>query len=98
VFYRDNLAKASLNFNKAFIYFDPKDLVRGDFYWASFIQHQKNDLFIYITADCNAHGLPGAFMSLISISFLNEIINEKNIRRRTNFKFFTRKNNSNSKQ
>lgn len=62
-----------------FVYFDPKDVVSGDFYWASSITDTNNDLFIYITADCTGHGVPGAFMSLISISFLNEIINEKNI-------------------
>lgn len=62
-----------------FIYFDPKDVVSGDFYWASQVKHDKNDLFICITADCTGHGVPGAFMSLISISFLNEIINEKKI-------------------
>lgn len=62
-----------------FILFQPKDVVSGDFYWASEVKEDKNDLFIYITADCTGHGVPGAFMSLISISFLNEIINEEKI-------------------
>lgn len=62
-----------------FVYFDPKDVVSGDFYWATSVKNSKNDLFIYITADCTGHGVPGAFMSLISISFLNEIVNEEKI-------------------
>ncbi|MBA2613818.1 MAG: SpoIIE family protein phosphatase [Bacteroidetes bacterium] len=62
-----------------FIFFAPKDVVSGDFYWASSVKENNLDLFIYITADCTGHGVPGAFMSLICISFLNEIINEEKI-------------------
>jgi serine phosphatase RsbU (regulator of sigma subunit) len=62
-----------------FIFFQPKDVVSGDFYWASEVKDGKDDLFIYIIADCTGHGVPGAFMSLISISFFNEIINEEKI-------------------
>jgi serine phosphatase RsbU (regulator of sigma subunit) len=60
-----------------FIFFAPKDIVSGDFYWAHTVKDDKRDLFIYITADCTGHGVPGAFMSLICISFLNEIIHEE---------------------
>lgn len=60
-----------------FIFFAPKDVVSGDFYWAHTVKDNKQDLFIYITADCTGHGVPGAFMSLICISFLNEIIHEE---------------------
>jgi serine phosphatase RsbU (regulator of sigma subunit) len=56
-----------------FIYFNPKDLVSGDFYWASEI----NNKFYFIVADSTGHGIPGAFMSLLNINFLNEAINEK---------------------
>lgn len=58
-----------------FIFYQPKDIVSGDFYW-SVAQHNK---FYIATADCTGHGVPGAFMSLLNISFLNENINERGI-------------------
>ncbi|MFO8234608.1 MAG: SpoIIE family protein phosphatase [Bacteroidales bacterium] len=64
-------------FSDYFILFKPRDIVSGDFYWIT-RKHQK----VYITAaDCTGHGVPGAFMSMLGISFLNEIvgnINKKN--------------------
>jgi serine phosphatase RsbU (regulator of sigma subunit) len=54
-----------------FIYYKPKDIVSGDFYWAQ----PKGDWLYMITADCTGHGVPGAFMSLLNISFLNETLN-----------------------
>ena len=66
-----------------FILFEPKDIVSGDFYWASSIKTAASDggrsLFYFAICDCTGHGVPGAFMSLLNISFLNEAINEKNI-------------------
>jgi serine phosphatase RsbU (regulator of sigma subunit)/antitoxin component YwqK of YwqJK toxin-antitoxin module len=56
-----------------FIYFKPRDIVSGDFYWA-INQHGK---FYIAACDCTGHGVPGAFMSLLNISFLNEIVLEK---------------------
>lgn len=58
-----------------FILFKPKDIVSGDFYWATV----KNDQFYLAACDSTGHGVPGAFMSLLNISFLNEAINERNI-------------------
>ncbi|MGE0567644.1 MAG: SpoIIE family protein phosphatase [Bacteroidia bacterium] len=58
-----------------FIYFKPKDIVSGDFYWAI----KKDKYFFLAVCDSTGHGVPGAFMSLLSISFLNEAINERNI-------------------
>jgi serine phosphatase RsbU (regulator of sigma subunit) len=58
-----------------FIYFQPKDIVSGDFYWAT----KHNDLFYLAVCDSTGHGVPGAFMSLLNIGFLSEAINEKNI-------------------
>lgn len=53
-----------------FILYLPKDIVSGDFYWVN-----ENNNFTYIAvADCTGHGVPGAFMSMLGISFLNEII------------------------
>jgi serine phosphatase RsbU (regulator of sigma subunit) len=58
-----------------FIFFEPKDIVSGDFYWATY-----KDNFIYLAVcDCTGHGVPGAFMSLLSSNLLNEAINEKQI-------------------
>lgn len=59
-----------------FIYFMPKDIVSGDFYWCA----QKNGQFYLALCDCTGHGVPGAFMSLLSISLLNEAINERGIK------------------
>ncbi len=67
----------STNLPDHFVLFIPKDIVAGDFYWAT----PSPDGFIYITADCTGHGVPGAFMSLLNISKLNEAINQKRILR-----------------
>jgi serine phosphatase RsbU (regulator of sigma subunit)/Tfp pilus assembly protein PilF len=67
----------SNNFSEHFICFMPRDVVSGDFYWAT----GTSDGFIYVTADCTGHGVPGAFMSLLNISKLNHTINEKEITR-----------------
>jgi serine phosphatase RsbU (regulator of sigma subunit) len=53
-----------------FILFKPKDVVSGDFYWAK----QNGDNLILAVADCTGHGVPGAFMSMLGISLLNEIV------------------------
>ncbi len=58
-----------------FVLFRPKDIVSGDFYWATV----KDDHFYMAVCDCTGHGVPGAFMSLLNINFLNEAIIEKNI-------------------
>lgn len=53
----------------------PKDIVSGDFYWA----YAQNNKMYFMCADCTGHGVPGAFMSLLGINFLNEIVIEKEI-------------------
>ncbi|OIP01841.1 MAG: hypothetical protein AUJ98_03030 [Bacteroidetes bacterium CG2_30_33_31] len=58
-----------------FILFKPRDVVSGDFYWAS----QQNDKIIIAAADCTGHGVPGAFMSMLGMSLLNEIVISKGI-------------------
>lgn len=52
-----------------FIMLKPKDIVSGDFYWGNDI----GDKFVFTAADCTGHGVPGAFMSLLGIAFLNDI-------------------------
>lgn len=59
----------------SFVVFKPKDIVSGDFYWAT----KKSGKFYLACCDSTGHGVPGAFMSLLNISFLSEAINEKNI-------------------
>ncbi len=53
-----------------FILYMPRDIVSGDFYWASHIR----DKILIAAADCTGHGVPGAFMSMLGIAFLNEIV------------------------
>jgi len=58
-----------------FILFKPKDIVSGDFYWA--LQHKGK--FHIACCDCTGHGVPGAFMSLLNITFLHQAVTEKGI-------------------
>ncbi len=52
-----------------FVLFRPKDIVSGDFYWV----FKKNEKIVIAVADCTGHGVPGGFLSMLGISFLNEI-------------------------
>jgi serine phosphatase RsbU (regulator of sigma subunit) len=97
------------NLPEHFIFFKPKDIVSGDFYWATLVQSSElavrtvsntssstshpepvegqnerqisanSQLFYLAVCDSTGHGVPGAFMSLLNISFLNEAISEKKI-------------------
>lgn len=60
-------------FGDYFIYFRPRDIVSGDFYWIT----ERDDQVIFSVADCTGHGVPGAFMSMLGNSFLNEITKVK---------------------
>jgi serine phosphatase RsbU (regulator of sigma subunit) len=62
-------------FKDNFVFYRPKDIISGDFYWAT----RKNDQLFIAAADCTGHGVPGALMSMIGISFLRQVINEMNI-------------------
>jgi serine phosphatase RsbU (regulator of sigma subunit) len=59
----------------SFVFFQPRDIVSGDFYWFS----QKDDCAYIAAVDCTGHGVPGAFMSMIGNTLLNEIVNEKEV-------------------
>ncbi|HEX8515398.1 MAG TPA: tetratricopeptide repeat protein [Bacteroidia bacterium] len=59
-----------------FILYKPKDIVSGDFYWAAKTEAGK---VLLMTADCTGHGVPGAFMSLLGVNFLNDITTDKRI-------------------
>ncbi|WP_338762170.1 SpoIIE family protein phosphatase [Bernardetia sp. ABR2-2B] len=62
-------------FSEAFLFFQPKDIVSGDFYW--FYQNEKNTVSILVVADCTGHGVPGAFMTVMGANFLDEIVREQ---------------------
>ncbi len=68
-------------FFETFIIFKPKDIVSGDFYWFAHLPAKgtyTEKIFI-ATVDCTGHGVPGAFMSMISNQMLKEIVLERNI-------------------
>ncbi len=81
--YAQRIQRAMLPSNKIlnealpehFVFFKPKDIVSGDFYWVA----QKKYKTILAVADCTGHGIPGAFMSLIGNDLLNEIVLGRNI-------------------
>ncbi|MGZ3904909.1 MAG: SpoIIE family protein phosphatase, partial [Bacteroidia bacterium] len=63
------------NFPESFVYYKPKDIVSGDFYWFTEVE----GYYFVAAVDCTGHGVPGAFMSLIASTLLNDIVNEKKI-------------------
>lgn len=60
-----------------FVFYQPRDIVSGDFYWLA----DLGKLQIIVAADCTGHGVPGAFMSMVGSTLLNKIILEKKITR-----------------
>jgi len=58
-----------------FVLYKPRDIVSGDFYWVAKMDGKQ----VVIAADCTGHGVPGAFMSMLGVSLLNEIILNKKI-------------------
>lgn len=64
-------------FPDIFVYFKPRDLVSGDFYWFA----EKDNKAIIAAVDCTGHGVPGAFMSMIGNTLLNQIVLERGITR-----------------
>ena len=60
----------------SFIFYKPKDIVSGDFFWF----HEINkDEYILVCADCTGHGVPGAFMTVIGSSLLNQTVIDNKI-------------------
>ena len=62
-------------FKESFLFFAPRDIVSGDFYW--FYETKKK--FLCACADCTGHGVPGAFMSMIGSTLLNDIVKRPEI-------------------
>jgi serine phosphatase RsbU (regulator of sigma subunit) len=63
----------SANFSEYFVFFKPRDIVSGDFFWSTHLE----GITIVASADCTGHGVPGAFMSMLGISFLREIVQKE---------------------
>jgi serine phosphatase RsbU (regulator of sigma subunit) len=58
-----------------FVLYKPLAIVSGDFYWVSAMSNPQ----VIISADCTGHGVPGAFMSMLGVTLLNEIVNGKKV-------------------
>jgi serine phosphatase RsbU (regulator of sigma subunit) len=67
-YFRNNIASS-------FIFFRPKDIVSGDFYWIG----EKNGKIYVVAADCTGHGVSGALMSMIGLEIIEKAIVEENI-------------------
>lgn len=70
-----NVQELTAQFPQSFVYYKPKDVVSGDFYWFS----KVNEDFYCIAADCTGHGVPGALMSIIGMDKIVQAIFEKKI-------------------
>jgi len=81
--YAQKIQEALINHNEIiyphvrdhFVVFRPREHVSGDFYWASWIDQK----LILAVSDCTGHGVPGAFMTMLGTSFLNEIVNKEQV-------------------
>lgn len=62
-------------FPQNFVFYMPKEIVSGDFYWMSV----SGDVVYFAVADCTGHGVPGGFMSMVGNTLLNQIVNEMKI-------------------
>ena len=61
--------------NYSFVFYKPRDIVSGDFYWIK----QVNMSIILVAADCTGHGVPGALLSMLGMSYLDEIVQRREI-------------------
>lgn len=68
-------AKMKKYLPNSFVLYKPRDIVSGDFYW---MMH-RDDITIIAAADCTGHGVPGAFMSIMGVTFLNEVAAKKEV-------------------
>jgi serine phosphatase RsbU (regulator of sigma subunit) len=73
-----DITKLKESFKDAFILFHPRDIVSGDFYW---FDRLDDDRFVIVCADSTGHGVPGAFMSMIGSTLLQDIVSRKRISR-----------------
>lgn len=73
-----DVARLKENFRDAFIVFIPRDIVSGDFYW---FDKLDDDRFLVVCADSTGHGVPGAFMSMIGSTLIQDIVTRKSVTR-----------------
>jgi len=64
------MSNFGVHFPESFLLFRPRDIVSGDFYWWAEVGNKT----VVVAADCTGHGVPGAFMSILGMSFLREIV------------------------
>jgi len=69
------LSEIAAGFSDCFVLFKPRDIVSGDFYW----HYRREHITVIAVCDCTGHGVPGAFMSMIGNTLLNQIVIEKSI-------------------
>jgi ligand-binding sensor domain-containing protein/serine phosphatase RsbU (regulator of sigma subunit) len=69
-------------FPESFVLFKPKDIVSGDFYWMVQLEDKaiSKNIFVFAAADCTGHGVPGAFMSMLNSTLLNQTVHNPSIR------------------
>jgi ligand-binding sensor domain-containing protein/serine phosphatase RsbU (regulator of sigma subunit) len=69
-------------FEESFVLFKPKDIVSGDFYWLVHLEDKSiaKNIFVFAAADCTGHGVPGAFMSMLNSTLLNQTVHNPNIK------------------
>jgi PAS domain S-box-containing protein len=70
-----DIQKIKKTFKDAFVFYQPKDVVSGDYYFF----YQRNNKAFVVTVDCTGHGVPGALMSIIANGILKEVIVKKGI-------------------
>ncbi|WP_338766650.1 SpoIIE family protein phosphatase [Bernardetia sp. ABR2-2B] len=66
-------------FDEHFVIFRPKDIVSGDFYWATELKTETEHKIFVAVVDCTGHGVPGAFMSMLGHAFLNEAVTQQHL-------------------
>lgn len=67
-------------FKNSFVFYKPKDIVAGDFYWLSEVHENGESRAYFAVADCTGHGVPGAMVSVICSNALNKVVNEMRIK------------------
>jgi serine phosphatase RsbU (regulator of sigma subunit) len=70
------VSKIAENFSDSFVFYQPRDIVSGDFYWFDRVNESK---FLIVCADSTGHGVPGAFMSMIGTTLIKDICMRNNI-------------------
>lgn len=76
------------NLKDYFVYFQPKDIVSGDFYWCAELPQKQ---FLLLTADSTGHGVPGAIMSMLNIASVEKAIESEKLTSPSDILNFTRK-------